>query len=226
LRHSAVELIRIHWRFMHDSIIRVGIVDDHAIVRSGLRQYLEEQVDLRVVGEAGNGAEAVHLVGGTPIDVLLLDLAMPGQSGNDAIPAIRAASPASGILVLSGYPAELYARQLIRQGANGYLNKECQPAEIVEAIRTVARGRSYLPASVAPLSPRQLANEPPHESLSPREYEVLLQLARGGSAGQIARDMSLSVKTVSTYRTRIFQKMGLASNTELTYYALKNHLID
>jgi two-component system invasion response regulator UvrY len=211
---------------MHDSIIQVGLVDDHAIVRSGLRQYLEDQVDLRVVGEASNGSEAVTLVASRRVDVLLLDLAMPGQSGNDAIPSLRAASPGTGILVLSGYPAELYARQLIRQGANGYLNKECPPREIVEAIRVVARGRSYLPASVQPLSVLQAGPLSPHESLSQREYQVLLQLARGGTAGQIARDMQLSVKTVSTYRTRIFQKMGLASNTELTYYALKNHLID
>lgn len=211
---------------MHDSIIQVGIADDHAIVRSGLRQYLEEQVDLRVVGEAGNGSEAVALVKSRRIDVLLLDLAMPGQSGHDAIPPLRAASPTTGILVLSGYPAELYARQMLRQGANGYLNKECPPTEIVEAIRVVARGRSYVPASVAPLLSLQAGAAALHEGLSAREFEVLLQLARGGTAGQIARDMQLSVKTVSTYRTRIFQKMGLASNTELTYYALKNGLIE
>lgn len=215
---------------MHDSIIRVGIADDHAIVRSGLRQFLSEHVDLRVAGEAGSAAEAVALVRGTQIDVLLLDVSMPGQDGSDAIPAIRSHAPATGILVLSGYPAELYAPHLIRSGANGYLNKECPPSEIVEAIRTVARGRSYLPASLAHLRPLPLAARaaegPLHGRLSEREFQVLLRLARGAAAGQIAQDMQLSVKTISTYRSRIFQKMGLSSNTDLTYYAIKNKLID
>jgi two-component system, NarL family, invasion response regulator UvrY len=214
---------------MHDSIIRVGIVDDHAIVRSGLRQFLAEHVDLRVVGEAGSGAEAIALVQSTQVDVLLLDLSMPGQDGSDAIPVIRSQAPATGILVLSGYPAELYAPHLIRTGANGYLNKECPPGHIVDAIRTVARGRSYLPPGMDKL-PQQILTRngegPLHKRLSDREFQVLLRLARGGTAGQIAQDMQLSVKTVSTYRARIFQKMGLGSNTDLTYYALKNKLID
>lgn len=213
---------------MHDSIIKIGIVDDHAIVRSGLRQYLAEHVDLRVVGEAGSAVDAVAMVQKTSVDVLLLDLSMPGQSGSDVIPTIRAKAPATGILVLSGYPAELYAPHMIRSGANGYLNKECPPSEIVEAIRTVARGRSYLPPSLAQLIPLQTKADdgPPHEKLSEREFDVMLRLARGRSATQIAHDMALSVKTISTYRTRIFQKMGLSSNTDLTYYALKNKLID
>lgn len=213
---------------MHDSIIKVAIVDDHAIVRSGLRQFLADHVDLRVVGEAGTAPEALALVGQMPIDVLLLDLAMPGQNGTDAIPALRARSPATGILVLSGYPAELYASHLLRLGANGYLNKDCQPGEIVEAIRVVARGRSYLPSHLAHLAPIQTraGTGPAHGKLSEREFEVLLRLARGNTAGQIAQDMAVSVKTVSTYRARVFQKMGLASNTDLTYYAIKNGLIE
>lgn len=133
------------------SMIKIGIVDDHAIVRAGLRQFLSEHVDLRVVGEASNGREAIDLVRVHEIDVLVMDLSMPGQSGLDALAMLRAKAPDMGILILSGYPEEHYAINLIRQGASGYLNKECEPKEIVEAIRTIALGRRYLTPSVADL---------------------------------------------------------------------------
>src|SRR5665811_2600639 len=122
-------------------MIKVGVVDDHAIVRSGLKQFFSEQVDLRVVGEAASGREAIDLVRTTELDVLVMDLSMPGQSGIDALGMIRAKAPDVGILILSGYPEEHYAMNLIRQGASGYLNKECEPMEIVNAIRTIAVGR-------------------------------------------------------------------------------------
>ena len=210
-------------------MINVGIVDDHAIVRSGLRQFLSEHVDLRVVGEAANGREAIDLIRNAEIDVLLMDLAMPGQSGLDALAMLRAKAPKMGILILSGYPEEHYAISMIRQGASGYLNKECDPKEIVEAIRTVALGRRYVTPGVAELLAQQLNRKddaPVHEQLSKREFQVFLKLARGETAGDIAKSLSLSVKTVSTYRTRLMEKMGLASNSDLTYYALKNRLID
>ena len=121
-------------------MIQIGIVDDHAIVRNGLRQFIGEHVDLRVAGEAASGREAIDLVRTTELDVLVMDLSMPGQSGIDALAMIRAKAPDLGILILSGYPEEHYAMNLIRQGASGYLNKECDPAEIVEAIRTIALG--------------------------------------------------------------------------------------
>ncbi|QIL83519.1 response regulator transcription factor [Diaphorobacter sp. HDW4A] len=210
-------------------MIRVGIVDDHAIVRSGLKQFLSEHVDLRVVGEAANGREAIDLIRAHEVDVLVMDLAMPGQSGIDALAMLRAKAPNMGILILSGYPEEHYAINLIRQGASGYLNKECDPKEIVEAIRTIALGRRYLTPAVADLLAQQLNrkdNAPPHEQLSEREFQVFLKLARGETAGDIAKALSLSVKTVSTYRTRLMEKLGLSSNSDLTYYALKNKLID
>lgn len=210
-------------------MINIGIVDDHAIVRSGLKQFLSDFVDLRVVGEAGNGREAIDLVRAESIDVLLMDLAMPGQSGLDALAMLRAKAPDMGILILSGYPEEHYAISLIRQGASGYLNKECEPKEIVEAIRTIALGRRYLTPSVAELLAQQLNRKddvPAHEQLSEREFQVFLKLARGETAGDIAKALSLSVKTVSTYRTRLMEKMALKSNSDLTYYALKNRLID
>ena len=209
-------------------MIRVGIVDDHAIVRSGLRQYLGEHVDLRVTGEANNGNEALELARGGDVDVLLMDISMPGQSGVDALAAIKARFPDLAILILSGFPEAHYATTLLRQGASGYLNKECDPEEIVTAIRTVARGRRYVSAAVGELLAEGLSgggNRPAHEALSERELQVFLRLAKGETIGHMAESMFLSVKTVSTYRTRVLEKLGLASNSELTYYALKNGLI-
>ena len=206
-------------------MIKVGIVDDHAIVRAGLRQFFSEQVDLRVVGEAASGREAIDLVRQEELDVLV----MPEQSGMDALGMIRAKAPDLGVLILSGYPEEHYATNLIRQGASGFLNKECEPDEIVTAIRTIATGKRYISASVADLLAQQLGKSGdglPHEQLSEREFQVFLKLAKGVTASDIAEELSLSVKTVSTYRTRLMEKMNLNTNSDLTYYALKNRLID
>lgn len=210
-------------------MIRIGIVDDHAIVRSGLQQFLSEQVDLRVVGEAASGREAIDLARTTEMDVLLLDLSMPGQSGIDALAMIRAKAPDVGILVLSAYAEEQYAVPLIRRGASGYLNKQCDPMEIVEAIRVIALGKRYISPPVAQLLAQAFDREgegAAHEQLSEREFQVFLKLAQGRSVGDVAEDLSLSVKTISTYRTRLLEKMGLETNSDLTYYALKNQLID
>lgn len=209
-------------------MIRVGIVDDHAIVRSGLRQFISEQVDLRVTGEAVDGAGALRLARQGEVDVLLLDLAMPDQSGVDALAAIKARFPDLPVLILSGYPEAHYATTLLRQGASGYLNKECDPEEIATAIRTVALGRRYITPAVAELLAEQMAGageRPLHEGLSERELQVFLRLAQGQTVGQMAEAMNLSVKTVSTYRTRVLDKLKLRSNSDLTYYALKNGLI-
>ena len=211
-------------------MIRVGIVDDHAIVRTGLRQYLSEHVDLRVTGEANNGTEALELARSGTVDVLLLDISMPGQSGVDALTAIKARFPELPVLILSGFPELHYATPLLRQGASGYLNKECDPEEIVTAIRTVARGRKYISPAVAELLADNAAagdssDRPRHELLSERELQVFLRLAKGETIGHMAEGMFLSVKTVSTYRTRVLEKLKLASNSDLTYYALKNGLI-
>jgi len=210
-------------------MIKIGIVDDHAVVRSGLKAFFSSNVDFRVVGEAGSGREAIDMVRTTELDVLVMDLSMPGQSGIDALAMIRAKAPNVGVLVLSGYPEEHYAVNLIRQGASGYLNKECDPEEIAKAVRTVALGRRYISPSVAELLAGQLErkdNAPPHELLSEREFQVFLKLAKGESVSTIGEALSLSVKTISTYRTRLMEKMGLSSNSDLTYYALKTQLID
>jgi DNA-binding NarL/FixJ family response regulator len=208
-------------------MIRIAIVDDHAVVRAGLRQFFAEQSDFAVTGEAASGREALDIVRRGDVDVILMDIAMPDQGGVDALAAIKARAPDLPVLILSGYAESHYATTLLRMGASGYLNKECDPEEIVKAIRTVARGRRYITAGVA----EQLADglgggdKAPHELLSERELQVFLRLARGETIGHMAQSMSLSVKTVSTYRTRVMEKMGLASNSDLTYYALKNGLI-
>jgi len=210
-------------------MIRIAIIDDHAIVRAGLRQFFSEQVDFTVVAEAANGREAVDIVRKGDVDVILMDLSMPDQSGVDALAAIKARAPDLPVLILSGFPEEHYATTLLRQGASGYLNKDCDPEEIVKAIRTVYRGRKYITAGVAELLADGLGggvgDKPAHEQLSEREFQVFLRLAKGETIGHMANSMSLSVKTVSTYRTRVMEKMKLESNSDLTYYALKNGLI-
>jgi two-component system, NarL family, invasion response regulator UvrY len=215
-------------------MIRIGIVDDHAIVRTGLRQYLSDHVDLRVTGEGSSGHDALEMARGGEVDVLLLDISMPDQSGVDALAAIKARFPELPVLILSGFPEAHYATTLLRQGASGYLNKECDPEEIANAIRLVARGRRYISPAVA----EQLADsvvggsgagatpdKPLHEGLSEREFQVFLRLAKGETVGHIAEALFLSVKTVSTYRTRVLEKLKLQTNSDLTYYALKNGLI-
>ena len=163
------------------------------------------------------------------MDVLLMDLSMPGQSGLDVLGMIRAKAPDVGILILSGYPEAHYAVSLIRQGASGYLNKECDPEQIVDAIRTIALGKRYITPTVAEMLADNLHRRddaPLHEELSKREFQIFLKLAQGVTPTEIAHSLSLSVKTVSTYRTRLMEKMNLSSNSDLTYYALKNQLIE
>ena len=215
-------------------MIRIGIVDDHAIVRTGLRQYLSDHVDLRVTGEGASGHDALEMARSGEVDVLLLDISMPDQSGVDALAAIKARFPELPVLILSGFPEAHYATTLLRQGASGYLNKECDPEVIANAIRLVVRGRRYISPAVA----EQLADsvvggsgagaapdKPLHEALSEREFQVFLRLAQGETVGHIAEALFLSVKTVSTYRTRVLEKLKLQTNSDLTYYALKNGLI-
>ncbi|HQX58909.1 MAG: response regulator transcription factor [Rhodoferax sp.] len=209
-------------------MIRIAIIDDHAMVRAGLRQFFSDQSDFSVVAEASNGRAALEIVRAGEVDVILLDISMPDQSGVDALAAIRARAPDLPVLILSGFPEEHYATTLLRQGASGYLNKDCDPQDIVSAIRTVHRGRKYISPGVAERLADGLTkggDKLPHEQLSERELQVFLRLAKGETIGNLAVGMSLSVKTVSTYRTRIMEKMKLESNSDLTYYALKNGLI-
>ncbi len=209
-------------------MIRIAIVDDHAIVRTGLRQFLSEEIGLTVVAEAANGREAIDIVRAGGVDVMLVDLSMPDQSGVEVLAAIKARAPDLPVLILSGFPEQHYATTMLKQGAAGYLNKDCEPEEIAKAIRTVFRGRKYITSGVAELLAEGLADggdKLAHELLSERELQVFLRLAKGEAIGAMAVSMSLSVKTVSTYRTRVMEKMKLESNSDLTYYALKNGLI-
>ena len=209
---------------------RALIAEDEPLLAAALQHELARAwPELQIAATVGDGLSAVRQALALQPEVLFFDVRMPGQSGLDALAMLRAKAPDMGILILSGYPEEHYAINLIRQGASGYLNKECEPSEIVEAIRTIALGRRYLTPAVAELLAQQLNRKddaPPHEQLSEREFQVFLKLAKGETAGDIAKALSLSVKTVSTYRTRLMEKMALSSNSDLTYYALKNRLID
>ncbi len=209
-------------------MINIGIVDDHSIVRTGLRQLLSDEVDLRVTGEASNGREALELARSGTVDVLLMDLSMPEQGGVDALLSIKARFPDLPVIILSGFPEQHYAVTLLKQGASSYLGKDCDPELIATAVRTVVRGRKFVTPAVAELLADQLgggSDQAPHHSLSERELQVFLRLAQGETVGAIAQAMFLSVKTVSTYRSRVMDKLKLSSNSDLTYYALKNGLM-
>ncbi len=209
-------------------MIRIALVDDHTIVRNGLSRFLADQPDFLVVAEAGNGRQAQEVLRLVAADVLILDIAMPEHNGVDALAAITARHPHLPVLILSGFPEEHYATAMLRQGASGYLNKACDPDEIIRAVRTVSRGRRYISARVAEQLADGLSDDrcvSLHEGLSDREFQVFLRLAQGETVGHMADGMSLSIKTVSTYRTRVMEKMRLASNSELTYYAMKKGLI-
>ena len=209
-------------------MIRVAIVDDHVVVRAGLKHLLSEELDINVVALAGTGREALEIARQDIVDVILLDIALPDQSGIDTLAAIKARAPALAVLMVSGYPEQHYATTVIRQGAAGFLAKDCDPSDFAEAIRTVASGRRYISRAVAEeLADGLIAGKDAlgHEQLSEREFQVFLHLAKGQAVTQIAQNICLSAKTVSTYRARIMEKMSLESNSDLTYYALKNGLI-
>lgn len=210
-------------------MINVGIVDDHAIVRTSLTQFLSDGVDIRVVGVASNGLEAIDLVRSKKIDVLVLDISMPIHSGIDVMSDLQDENPEIGILILSGYPVEHYAVNVFKQGAKGYLGKECDPCEIMEAIRVISLGNRYITPQISNLlahhSNKKETNTK-HELLSEREFQIFLKLSSGQAPTFIAKQLGISVKTISTYRTRLLEKMNLTSNSDLTYYAMKNGLIN
>lgn len=209
-------------------MLRLAIVDDHKIVRAGFREMLSDELGIRVEFEAASGEEALQQLRDTPCDVLLLDLSLPGQSGVDVLRAVRQRYEALKVLVLSGFPEERYALPMIRNGASGYLCKDCERDELIKAIRTVAQGRRYVSARTAELMADDLAGAGaslPHESLSERELQVFLRLAKGESVSGIADVLNLSVKTVSTYRSRLLEKIDVTSNAELAAYALRHGLM-
>jgi DNA-binding NarL/FixJ family response regulator len=210
-------------------MIRVAICDDHQIVRAGFRQFFADASDIEVVAEASSGREALDIARKEVCDVMLLDISMPGQSGIDTLRTIKQGQPELPVLILSVYPAQEYAINLLKMGANGYLSKECDPDELMKAVRTVATGRRYVSAAVGEILAQGFDHGPAthaHTELSDREFQVFLHLAKGESVSDIAVKLCLSVKTISTYRTRVLEKMALHSNSDLTYYALKNNLME
>jgi len=210
-------------------MIRIVLADDHTIVREGLKQLLGAAADFEVVAEAANGHEALAHVRALDFDVLLLDMSMPGKSGIDLIRQVHAEKPKLKMLVLSMHEEHQYAVRAIRAGASGYLTKESASKQLVEAIRKVASGGAFISAEVAQqlaLGAMPGATGPLHGKLSDREYQVFLLIARGKSISDIAEGMSLSVKTVSTHKANILQKMSLATTGDLIRYALAHRLVE
>ncbi|MEL6610973.1 MAG: response regulator transcription factor [Bacteroidota bacterium] len=210
-------------------MIRVHIADDHAIVRRGLVDIINEAIDLSVSGEAADGNTLIALLRETGCDVVVLDLSMPGVSGLDLIKHLKGEYPKLPLLVLSAHPEDQYAVRVLRAGASGYLTKESALSDLVRAIRRVASGGRYVTPALAETLLTHLDSEPGqalHEGLSDREYQVLCRIASGKQVSEIADELTLSVKTISTYRSRMLQKMGMKSNAELTRYAIKNGLVD
>jgi DNA-binding NarL/FixJ family response regulator len=207
---------------------RVLIVDDHPIVRAGLRQILAETPDLVVAGEAGDATEALVRLRGDPWDLVVLDISLPGRSGLDLLREVEQAAPDVPVLVLSVHESDEYALRALRAGAAGYLTKDRTATELVQALRIILRGETYISRRVVDrlVHERQPAEGPPHEALSERELEVFRLLASGRAVKEVAATLALSKSTVSTYRERVLQKLGLHSNTELTRYAVEHGLLD
>ncbi len=210
-------------------MIRILIADDHAIVRQGLKQILEQSSEMKIVAVHANGADALRWIRANDCDVALLDIAMPGMNGIDLLKQLHEEKPKLPVLILSIYPEDQYAVRLIKAGAAGYLTKESAPEVVAEAVRRAAAGKKYISQAVAEM----LANEfgapegkLPHETLSDREFQIFLLLASAKTVSEIADTLALSVKTVSTYRTRILEKMQLRNNAELMRYAVEKRLME
>jgi DNA-binding NarL/FixJ family response regulator len=209
-------------------MIRILIADDHSIVRQGLKQIVSECPGMVVAGEAASGQEVLELVRKRDFDLAIVDIAMPGRGGLEILKDLKAEKPLMKVMVLSMYSEEQYAIRSFRDGASAYLTKASAPDELVQAIRTVAKGKKYITPSVAERMATYIevdSERPPHERLSDRELQVLVLLGSGRSVGEIAGELSLSVKTISTYRARILEKTGMGTNAQLIKYAVQHDLV-
>ena len=214
---------------MTEKTIRVFIADDHAIVRAGLKQILAEEGDIVVAGEAESGIDAGRLVGKARPHVMLLDISLPDRNGIEVLKQIKKDKPELAVLMLSMHREDQYAIRALKAGASGYLTKQSAPRELVTAIRQVAGGQKYVSAALAQALASQVGADheaAPHEGLSDREYQTLTMIASGRTVGEIAQELSLSVKTISEYRARLLVKMKLKTSAELTSYAIRNGLVD
>jgi DNA-binding NarL/FixJ family response regulator len=212
-------------------MIRVLIADDHPMVRKGLSQMVAETEDLESAGEAENYASVSRTLRQKPVDVLLLDVEMPGKNGLEILKAVRHSYPKLQVLMFSMYPEEQYAVRALKAGAAGYLTKNTPPQKVLEAIRNAARGRKYISPELAQTLALRISDDATdgrlaHETLSDREFQTLRFIASGKKLAEIAADMSLSPKTVSVYRARLLEKMKLRNNAELTRYAIMNQLVE
>ena len=209
-------------------MIRIFIADDHTIVREGLKQIVADSPDIFVVGEASHGDEVLPNTLENDYDAIVLDITMPGKSGLELLRELKICRPKLPVLILSIHPEEQYALRVLKAGASGYLTKTCVPDELITALRTISQGGKYITMSLA----ERLACRPelglrlPHEYLSDREHQVMCMIASGKTLSEIALDLSLSVKTVSTHRQRLLNKMGMKTNAQLVQYALQNQLLD
>ena len=209
-------------------MIRVMLCDDHALIRRGIRDTLCDAQDIEVVGEAGDYGELRTLMRAHPCDVLVLDINMPGRSGLDVLHVLKDEGSTVRVLVVSMYPEDQYAIRALRAGAYGYVNKGGDPALIVAAVRTVAQGRKYVTPEIAQMLVESLTtpeSASAHDKLSDREMQTLVMIASGKRLSDIAEELTLSPKTVSVYRARVLEKLGLANNSELTVYAIRNGLV-
>ena len=210
-------------------MIKILIADDHAIVREGLKQIVADTSDMIVTAEASDGYEVLALLSQDNYDVVVLDMAMPGLTGLDILKQIKRETPKLPVLILSVHPEEQYAVRSLKAGASGYLTKERAPDELITAIRKVSMGGKYITSSLAEKLAFELevdTEKPPHKTLSDREFQVMCMIAKGRTIKNIAEELFLSPKTVSTYRSRILEKMKMKSNEELTHYARNNHLVN
>ena len=210
-------------------MVKIAIVDDHEIVRRGFNEMLQDEVDFNVVYEASSGEDIINYLKDNPCDVVLLDISLPNKSGVDVLRHLRQRYEKLAVLILSGHPEEQYALPMIKNGANGYLCKDCEQEDLIKAIRTVSLGRRYLSPKTAELLAGEVFNEndsEPHKNLSERELQVFMRISEGASVSDIAGILDLSVKTVSTYRSRLLEKMGVNSNAELAIYAVNHGLIE
>lgn len=208
-------------------MIRVLIVDDHAVVRQGLRRILGEAKGIEVGAEAANGVEALRKISNEKFDVVLLDISMPEKNGLDTLKQIIEGNSAAKVLIMSMYPEDQYAVRLMKSGASGYMTKDAAPEQLVDAIHKVIAGKKHISPNLAELLLQECGNDtgkPAHELLSNREYQVLRLLGSGKKVSEIAQTLSLSVKTISTYRAHILEKMKLKNNAELIFYVMGNDL--
>ena len=210
-------------------MVNILLVDDHPLVRKGIARAIAEELPDATVGEAGDAPETMKAVWERPLDLVLLDLSLRGRSGLELLKEIKTARPKLPVLILSSYPEEQFATRALRAGAAGYLNKEIAPATLMQAVRRVLAGGKFVSPETAELLANELSGDtsrPLHEKLSDREYDILMRIASGQSISGIAETLNLSVKTVSTYRTRLLLKMGKQNNAELTQYAIRNNLVE